>query len=124
MPIAESLFNRKLNRGRGVVENAFNILKQTFRELLLKSDLQVIFMPDVIFCCALLHNILLGQTNKEVERLLQVLRIEGLSREDVPEDVELAVEVEPVSDDVALARGIAKQCDLGVHMALQRNAQP
>jgi hypothetical protein len=36
--VHETLFNRKLQRGHSVVENAFGILKQTFRELLVKSD--------------------------------------------------------------------------------------
>lgn len=60
LTVAETLFNKKLRRGRCVVENAFGILKQTFRELLQKSDLSVTFLPDVIISCAILHNVLLG----------------------------------------------------------------
>lgn len=71
-------FNKKLRKGRCVVENAFGILKLTFRKLLEKSDLLVTFLPNVILCCVILHNVLLGQSHKEVEELLQVLRMEGL----------------------------------------------
>ena len=80
MTMADSLFNRKLRRGRGIVENVFGILKQTFRELLVKSDLSVTFLPDVIMCCAILHNVLLAQSHGDVERLLQILRTEGCWR--------------------------------------------
>jgi len=45
------------------------------------SDLA--FLPDVILCCVILHNILLGQTPDEVEHLLSILRSEGL-KIDVP----------------------------------------
>ena len=48
LPLVDTFFNRKLCRGRGVVENAFGILKQTFCELLGKSKLLVTFLPDVI----------------------------------------------------------------------------
>jgi hypothetical protein len=44
----ETLFNMKLQRGHCVVENAFGILKQTFRELLVKFELDFVFLPDVI----------------------------------------------------------------------------
>jgi hypothetical protein len=78
--VLETLFNRKLRRGRcvvekafGILKKAFGILKQTFRELLLKSELDVVFLPDVIMCCAILHNVLLGQSPNEVEQLLHVL---------------------------------------------------
>jgi hypothetical protein len=60
------------------VENAFGILKQTFCELLLKSELIVTFLPDVIVFCAILHNLLFAQSRKAVEQLLNVLRQEGL----------------------------------------------
>ena len=81
LSVAEALFNKKLRKGRCVVENAFGILKQTFRELLTKFELDVVFLPDVILCCAILHNMLLGQSHEEVEHLFEVLRTEGLEGE-------------------------------------------
>lgn len=59
LSISEALFNKKLRKGRCVVENAFGILKNSFRELLDKSDLHITFILDVILCCAILHNVLL-----------------------------------------------------------------
>jgi hypothetical protein len=75
--VIESLFSRKLCRGRIVVENAFGILKQTWRELLNKTNLDVTYLPDVITACMLLHNLLLGQHTSDVQRLLGVLEAEG-----------------------------------------------
>lgn len=121
MPIADALFNRKLRRGRGVVENAFGILKQSFRELLVKSDLQVTFLPDVILCCAILHNILLGQCHEDVERLLGVLRNEGLNDEDDEDEPVVLQAPEVVPDDSAFAQGLDRRRQLGVFLALQRN---
>jgi hypothetical protein len=43
LTLLETLFNKRLRRGRCLVENVFGILKQTFRELLVKSDLDVVF---------------------------------------------------------------------------------
>jgi hypothetical protein len=60
----ETLFNRKLRKGKSIVENAFGILKQTFRELLVKSELDIVFLPDMITCCAILHNVLLRQSHR------------------------------------------------------------
>ena len=60
LSMAERLFNKKLRRGRCVAKNTFGILKQTFRELLIRSDLNMAFLPDVIMACAILHNVLLG----------------------------------------------------------------
>jgi hypothetical protein len=70
LSLLETLFNRKLRKGLCVVENAFGILKQTFKELLVKSELDVVFLPDVITCCTILHNILLGQSHNKVEQFM------------------------------------------------------
>jgi hypothetical protein len=50
------LYNRKLRRDRVVLENAFGILKQSFRELLNKTELKVSSLPDIITTYAILHN--------------------------------------------------------------------
>lgn len=101
--VLESMFNRSLRVGRCVVENAFGIPKQTWRELLTKSDLHIVFIPDVITACCILHNILLGQTAEEVASLLPVLEAEGFDgvvldaeEEDEPEFVDV-VEEQPLN---------------------------
>jgi hypothetical protein len=121
LPVADTLFNKKLRRGRGVVENAFGILKQTFRELLVKSELQVAFLPDVITCCAILHNVLLGQSHEDVERLIQVLCTKGLEGEVVDEDPGPPEVADGIQDDVGVAQASIKRTELGVYLALQRN---
>jgi len=65
-----------------VVENAFGILKQTFQELLNKTDLNIAFVLDVITACCILHNMLLRQSAQDVERLLNLLRTEGFKNRD------------------------------------------
>lgn len=77
--VQETLFNRKLSRARSVVENAFGILKQTFRELHSASDLHITLLPDVVVCCSILHNLLFGQSADEVDRLLAMLQREGMA---------------------------------------------
>jgi hypothetical protein len=124
LTIAEALYNRKLRKGRCVVENAFNILKQTFRELLGKSDLSVTFLPDVITCYAILHNMLLGQLHEDVEHFMEVLRTEGLEGEVIDEEAP-APDFGPDigGDDLGVGggRALEKRTELGIYLALQRN---
>lgn len=121
LSVSKNLFNRKLRRGRSVVENAFGILKQSFRELLDKSELKVTFVLDVIICCAILHNVLLRQSHAKVEDLLRVLRTKGMQPEVIDEDV--AAEDVPVviPEDRAHALGMEKQTQLGVHLTTRRH---
>ena len=128
LSISESLFNKKLRKGRCVVENAFGILKQSFRELLQKSDLHVTFMPDVILCCAILHNVLLRQSHEEVEELLHILRQEGMDGEVVDDDGAEeggdAVDAgEPIPDNMATVLASQKRTELGVFLTTQRRQQ-
>lgn len=83
------------------MENAFGILKHTFRELLLKSDLHLTFLPDIILTCAILHNILLGQPPDPVEKLLDVLRSEGMDNEDATFNALVAEVVNVATNDNA-----------------------
>jgi len=120
LSLAEQLFNRRLRRGRYVVENVFGILKQTFRELLVKSQLHITFLPDVIICCAILHNVFLGQSHEQVEQLLGVLRTKGLDGEVIDEDVESGEGANPNGNDIVFARGSEVRSNLGLYLSMQR----
>jgi hypothetical protein len=117
--VLERLFNKKLSRGRSVVENAFGILKQSFKELLDTTDLHVTFVPDVVVCCCLLYNVLLGQEPHEVARLLEILQRDGM----LPE-----MDANPVEDPrheaqptVEFGRADEKRTELGVFLGRQRH---
>jgi hypothetical protein len=73
----QKLYNRRLSRGRAGVENAFGFLKLTFRELQNKIKLDLKFVPDVIYACCILHNILLGERNVDIQELLRVITLEA-----------------------------------------------
>lgn len=68
--ILQLLYKRKHKKGRSIVDNAFDILKQTFRELLEKTKLHIIIVPNVFFACCLFHNLLLGRKKVNVEELM------------------------------------------------------
>ena len=72
--VLDRLYNKRLSRGRSIIENAFGILKQSFCELLNITDLHVTFLLDIVICCSLLHNVLLGQSSNEVTCLLEILQ--------------------------------------------------
>ena len=72
------LYNQKLRKGESVMEHAFRILKQCFCKLGVKFDLHITFLLDVIVAYCLLHNILMEQSSKAMERLLNVLQNEGV----------------------------------------------
>ena len=94
--VLETFYQRKHKRGRSVIEHAFGILKQAFRELQYKSELHVTFLPDVVTCCCYLHNLLLGQDEEHVQRLMERLRNEGLENEMEDLDLlEVGIETEP-----------------------------
>ena len=95
LKMLEALCNRKLRRGRRVVKNAFGILKTTWRELLGKSKLSVVYMPDVITAYAILHNILRIQANEDLEALGVLVNNGGVE----DDDAYLNIEIFNVCDD-------------------------
>lgn len=119
LSMADSLFNRKLSKGRSVVENAFAMLKMTFRELRGKSELSLRFLPDVVSTCALLHNVLLQQNHDDVERLLQILQVEAANVEGNPRRDVLEIREGQPEHPPALASE-EKRSHLGVYLSLQR----
>jgi hypothetical protein len=82
-----------------------------------KSELDIVFLPDAITCCVILYNVLLEQSYKEVEQLLQVLQCEGLEGNVTDENGEL-VENEPreAEDGPALASN-GLRSKLAIHVA-------
>jgi hypothetical protein len=124
LTMLEALYNRKLRRGRGVVENAFGILKMTWRELLGKSELNVVYMPDVITACAILHNILRKQANEDLEALGAMVNNGGV--EDADDD---AYSDNEVCDDEGPQSRITndgedlRRC-LGSYLGSQRGVPP
>jgi hypothetical protein len=120
--VLEHLFNKRLSRGRSSVENAFGILKQSFREFLDVTDLHVTFVPDIVVCCCLLHNVLLGQELEEVARLLEILQQDGMiPHVDDDPAINPRHEAQPT---IEFARVDMKRSELGVYLGRRRNLQP
>jgi len=71
--ILEVLFNKQLCRGRSVIENSFCILK---KPLLLKINLHVPFLLDVVVCCWILYNMILGGKDFDIDTSLTQLELE------------------------------------------------
>jgi len=118
--MAKTLFNRCLSRGCYVVKNAFGILKQTFCELLNKFDLHIAFLLDVIVTCAILHNILLGQSFEQVEMLLYILRQEGLNGEVLDDIVGPPDVINVVLKHQMTSDGVDKCITLSVYLSTPR----
>lgn len=63
----KSNFNLRLNRGRVKVEQAFGMLKKTFRILGAQSEINVDFMPSVVVACCTLYNIIQDDVETPLE---------------------------------------------------------
>ncbi len=61
-----------------MVENIFNILKKTFRKLMIKYNLNVLFLPDVVACCCILHNMSLNGKDANIDELMVQLKAKNL----------------------------------------------
>lgn len=114
LSMADALFNEKMCRGRGVVENAFALLKQSFKELDMQSNLSVSLLPDVVICCTLLHNLLLRQGHEDVV-LSTETGVQGVEA-DRPGAVGPQ---EPLDEQTVFAGGSQKRRQLGLFLAAQ-----
>ena len=72
MPLSreETWFNRKHSSTRMSVERGFGILKARFKEIGTKSSLKLDFLPIVVHCCCVLHNILLASKDRTLDQIL------------------------------------------------------
>ena len=66
----EAWFNRKHSSTRMCVERGFGILKARFKEIGSKSSLKLDFLPTVVHCCCVLHNILLASKDLTLDQIL------------------------------------------------------
>ena len=66
----EVWFNRKHSSTRMSVERAFGILKSRFKEIGTKSSLKLAFLPTVVHCCCVLHNILLASKDRTLDQII------------------------------------------------------
>lgn len=66
----EVWFNRKHSSTRMSVERAFGILKERFKEIGTKSSLKLDFLPTVVHCCCVLHNIMLASKDRTLDQIL------------------------------------------------------
>jgi hypothetical protein len=89
--------------------------------LLHKTELEITYLPDVITACANLHNLLLGQTTADVERLLGILEAKGWREQSDDEDPNGVVDDVPGNFEVGdRLGGMDLQHTLGVYLAAQR----
>ena len=66
----EAWFNQKHSSTRMSVERGFGILKARFKEIGTKSSLKLDFLPTVVHCCCVLHNILLASKDRTLDQIL------------------------------------------------------
>lgn len=78
--VLKALYNKHLSQGKSVVENSFGILRMSFRELLLKTNLHVLFLPNVVLYCCILYNMIeqvLDGKDLDIETLMVQLDMEN-----------------------------------------------
>jgi hypothetical protein len=78
--ILEALYNKQFSHAQVIVENAFNILKKMFQELMIKSNLHVRFLSDVVICCYILHNMTLNGMDADINELMFQWEIENVGK--------------------------------------------
>lgn len=68
--IFKALYNKHLSQGRSVVDNLFGILKKSFKELLLKTNLHLILLTNVVVHYFIIYNMILDGKELDIETLM------------------------------------------------------
>eukprot|EP01018_Ginkgo_biloba_P036896 Gb_03106 [translate_table: standard] len=91
LPFVSENYNEKHAIGRLHIKQAFGILKRIFTILRGTINQKVSFIPELVFCCCILHNIVLSKSEVDVNVLLQEI-IEEESVDAVTEDYQVVRE--------------------------------
>jgi hypothetical protein len=75
--LAETYYNKRHRRDRSIVENAFGLLKENWREMEKKTDLNVVIVPDIFYCCCILYNLTIRQGIVDVEEVMRRIAAEA-----------------------------------------------
>ncbi len=68
--LSKALYNKHLSQGRSVVDNLFGILKKSFKELLLKTNLHLILLTNVIVYYFIIYSMILDGKEFDIETLM------------------------------------------------------
>ena len=129
MPLTreEAWFNRKHSSTRMSVERGFGILKSRFKEIGTKSLLKLDFLPTVVHCCCILHNILLASKDRTLDQILAECDLPAVdessdTRRDEEESFRPPRPMGVVSEDRALLEGQMAREDLLDYLVRVQNA--
>ena len=123
----EVWFNRKHSSTRMSVERGFGILKARFKEIGTKSSLKLDFLPTVVHCCCVLHNILLASKDRTLEQILADCELAPMDDNDMAQRDEEDAFQPPrpmglLSEDRALLEGQMAREDLLDYLVRMHNA--
>jgi hypothetical protein len=74
--LAETYYNKCHRRGKSVVENAFGLLKENWRELSRKTELLVTTVLDVVYACCILFNHTIKRGTVDFDELMRRMAAE------------------------------------------------
>jgi hypothetical protein len=69
-----------LFHARITIKNKFGIFKNMFKEFFIKSNLNVLFLLDVVICCCMLHNMILNGKDEDVDELMLQLKVKSVPK--------------------------------------------
>lgn len=73
----EILLNKHICHRRNIVKNSFGILKIFFWKLLVKINLHLLFLVNMVICCCIIYDMILNNKNLNIDELMLQLELEN-----------------------------------------------
>jgi hypothetical protein len=73
-------FTIGLFHARITIKNSFGILKKMCRDFFIKSNLNVLFLLDVVICCRMLHDMIMNGKDEDVDELMFQLKVKKVPK--------------------------------------------